>query len=174
MTLIEIAIGLVIITMTLMFGLPSMADWLHNLQVRNAAEAVQNGLQTARGEAVRRNTNVEFVLLSPSNAGGTGWTVRTVGTGTVIQSKPNGEGSATAILSVIPNGTNTVTFNGFGRTPTVPPNNADGTAFMTQINVDSTVMSAADSRDLRVLISGGGQIRMCDPNVSDTTDPRSC
>lgn len=173
-TLVEIAIGLAIVALTLAIGTPMMADWLQNLQIRNAAEAIQNGLQLARGEAVRRNTNVEFILSSPGTAGGTGWTVRTVGTGTVLQSKPDGEGSAKAVLSVTPGGANTVTFNGFGRMPTTPPNNDDGSAFMTQIDVDSSVLAAADSRELRVLIGSGGQIRMCDPNVADTTDPRSC
>lgn len=173
-TLIEIAIGLVIIAMTLMFGLPSMADWIHNLQIRNAAEAVQNGLQTARGEAVRRNANVEFVLSNPGVAGGTGWTVRIVRTGVAVQTKPNGEGSASAKLAVLPAGANTITFNGLGRTPTSPATNNDGTPFMTQIDVDSSVMSAADSRELRLVIGSGGQIRMCDPSVSEPTDPRSC
>ena len=173
-TLIEIAIGLVIIATTLMFGLPSMADWIHNLQIRNAAEAVQNGLQTARGEAVRRNANVEFVLSNPGVAGGTGWTVRVVRTGATVQMKPNGEGSASATLAVLPAGATTVTFNGLGRTPTSPANNDDGTPFLTQIDVDSSVMSAADSRELRIVIGSGGQIRMCDPSVSEPTDPRSC
>lgn len=173
MTLVEIGIGLVIISIILMLGVPSFADWIHNLQIRGAAEGIQNGLQTARGEAVRRNTNVEFVLTSPGTTGGTGWTVRLLD-GTVLQSKPDGEGSATAVVSVTPNGSDTVTFNGFGRTPTTPPANADGSAFITQIDVDSSAMSAAASRNMRVQISSGGQIRMCDPNVADTTDPRSC
>jgi type IV fimbrial biogenesis protein FimT len=173
MTLVEIGIGLAIISIILMMGVPTFADWIHNLQIRNAAEGIQNGLQTARGEAVRRNANVEFVLTNPGATGGTGWTVRLLD-GTVIQSKPDGEGSATAVVSVIPSGADTVTFNGFGRTPSSPPSNADGSAFITQLDVDSSVMSAATSRNMRVQISSGGQIRMCDPNVVDTADPRSC
>lgn len=173
-TLIEIAIGLAIIAIMMMFGLPSMTDWLQNTQIRTAAEAIQNGLQSARAEAVKRNTNVEFILSNPGATGGTGWSIRLVNSGTVIQSKPDGEGSTSGILTVTPAGATTVTFNGFGRMPTTPATNDDGSAFMTQIDVDSAALSAADSRNLRIAISSGGQIRMCDPNVSDTTDPRSC
>jgi len=173
-TLIEIAIGLVIIAITLMLGMPTMADWLHNLQIRNAAEGIQNGLQTARGEAVRRNANVEFALSSPGTAGGTGWTVREVRVGTVLQSKPDGEGSAKAIVTTLPAGASAITFNSLGRTPTSPATNDDGTPFLAQIDIDSSMLAAAESRNLRVLVSSGGQIRMCDPNVTDTEDPRSC
>ncbi len=173
-TLIEIAIGLVIVSITLMMGIPTLADWLQNLQIRNAAEGIQSGLQTARGEAVRRNANVEFALSSPGTTGGTGWTVRDVRTGAVLQSKPDGEGSAKAILAVLPAGASAITFNSLGRTPTSPATNDDGTPFVTQVDIDSSVMAAAESRNLRVLISSGGQIRMCDPNVLDSGDPRSC
>lgn len=173
-TLIEIAIGLVIIALTITFGLPGMAEWLQNAQIRNAAEAVKNGLQVARAEAVRRNTHVEFTLTNPGNTAGTGWRVRIVGTGAVFQSKPDGEGSASVVLTAVPGGSNTVTFNGFGRTPTTPANNDDGSAFMTQIDVDSATLAAADSREMRILVSSGGQIRMCDPNVAAATDSRSC
>lgn len=173
-TLIEIAIGLVIVALTMMFGLPSLADWLHNTRIRNTAEGVQNGLQMARAEAVRRNANVEFVLTSPGTVGGAGWSVRVVGTGAVVQSKPNAEGSTGALLTVTPGGADRVTFNGFGRLPTAPAANDDGSAFITRIDVDSAVLDAGTSRDLRILIGSGGQIRMCDPNVTDATDPRSC
>lgn len=173
-TLIEIAVGLAIVALTLTIGMPMMADWLQNLQIRNAAEGIHGGLQVARGEAVRRNAHVEFVLSNPGAVGGTGWTVRDVRTATVIQAKPDGEGSAKAIVAVQPADATTVTFNGLGRTPTSPATNGDGTPFLTRIDIDSSVMAAGDSRDLRVTIGSGGQIRMCDPNVSDSADTRSC
>jgi type IV fimbrial biogenesis protein FimT len=59
--------------------------------------------------------------------------------------------------------------------PAPPGNlNADGSSLLTQIDIDSAVMAAANSRDMRILIGTGGQIRMCDPNVAEATDPRAC
>ena len=45
----------------------------------------------------------------------------------------------------------------------------------TQVDVDmsETVMSPADSRELRILLGAGGSIRMCNPNL-DEDDPRAC
>ncbi|MBU1235944.1 MAG: GspH/FimT family pseudopilin [Gammaproteobacteria bacterium] len=168
-TLIELVIAIVIMMIAASFGLPVITDWIQNSQIRTAAENVVNGLQTARMEAVRSTTPVEFTLLNPGATGGTGWQVSVVRTGAIVQTKPDGEGSANAILTASPAGATTVTFSGLGRRTA----NASGSD-MTQIDVDSAGLSAADSRDLRVTISAGGEIRMCDPNVSDTGDPRSC
>lgn len=173
-TLVEIAVGLAIVALLAALGLPSLADWIQNTQIRTAAESIQNGLQLARGEAVRRNANVQFVLTAPGTTGGTGWTVSLVSTGEVVQSKPAGEGSRKVVLTATPAGATTITFNGLGRTPTAPPNNADGSAFLTQIDADVPTLASADSRELRILISTGGQIRLCDPNVTSATDPRKC
>lgn len=175
-TLIEVMITLAIVGIVLMLGLPGIMEWMQNSQIRTTAESLQNGLQTARTEAVRRNTHVEFVLDNPGNTGGTGWTVRSVNPDAVIQSIPDGVGSRNVVLTSSPGGATTVTFNGFGRVPTAPAvtTNADGSAFLTQIDVDNPSIGATASRDLRVVISGGGEIKMCDPNVSDTLDPRKC
>jgi type IV fimbrial biogenesis protein FimT len=174
-TLVELMITLVVVGVVLALGLPGIMEWMQNSQIRTAAESIQNGLQTARTEAVRRNTHIEFVLDNPGNTGGTGWTVRTANSNQVIQSAPDGVGSRNVILATSPAGATTVTFNGFGRLPTAPAatTNADGSAFLTAIDVDSSQLAAAVSRDLRVMVNQG-EIRMCDPNVTDTLDPRKC
>ncbi len=173
-TLIEIAVGLAIVAVLAALGLPSVADWIENTQIRTAAESVQNGLQLARGEAVRRNTNVQFVLTAPGTTGGTGWTVTIASTGEVVQSKAAGEGSRKVVVTPTPGGATTITFNGLGRTPTAPPNKADGSAFLTQVDLDVPTLAADQSVELRILISTGGQIRLCDPNATSATDPRKC
>lgn len=175
-TLIEMMITLAVVGVVLALGLPGIMEWMQNSQIRTAAESLQGGLQAARTEAVRRNTLVEFSLSNPGTSGGTGWTIRSVNDGAVIQSNPDGVGSRNVVLTVSPDGTAAVTFNGFGRLPTAPAPtvNADGTPFLTSIDVDNPVIDADDSRDLRVVISGGGEVRMCDPNVVDTLDPRRC
>lgn len=173
-TLIELMIALVIAAIVLTLGLPGIMQWMQNSQIRTAAESVQNGLTKARIEAIRRNTLVEFVLSNSGVAGGTGWTVQTANGNAVIESHPDGVASRNVIFSAFPEGTWTVTFNGFGRVPNAPATNADGSPFLTNVDIDNPVLDAADSRNLSVVISPGGEIRMCDPEVTDTLDPRRC
>lgn len=174
-SLIELAIVLVIMALVLTMAAPNFVEWINNGRIRTAAETIMAGLQTARSEAVRRNANVQFTLTSPGTSGGTGWTVVLVNGNEEIQSAPNGEGTANIIATPSPGDANAVTFTGLGRTPPAPTNlNADGSALLTQIDIDTTVLPAATSRELRILINAGGQLRLCDPNVTDGTDPRAC
>ena len=167
-TLIELFIGLVIMGILIAAGVPTFRTWVQNTQIRTAAESVQNGLQVARNEAVRRNANVAFQLGS-----GSGWSVVVVKTGATVQSRAKEEGSDNVTVLVTPSASTMVTFTGLGRIVTL---NADGTSPITRLNFDvpTTILPAASSRDLQIDISPGGQIRMCDPNVSATTDPRKC
>ena len=67
-TPIELMVVLVMIGVLLVTLAPSMIEWLRNLQVRSAAESISTGLQKARAEAVRRNQNVYFSLVTnPTN-----------------------------------------------------------------------------------------------------------
>jgi len=63
-TIVEIMISLVVIGVLIGLGAPGFVEWLQNQQIRAAAEATLNGLQVARGEAVRRNAPVRFQLVS--------------------------------------------------------------------------------------------------------------
>lgn len=166
-SLIELMVGLIIFGILLASAIPSFMTWIQNSQIRTGSESLLNGLQVARNEAVRRNANVEFQLDT-----GTGWTVRTVVSGETVQTAQN-EGSSSVTLAVTPTDSTIITFTGLGR---VASTNSDGSPPITQLNVDvpTSVLPAADSRDLRIVIGTGGQIRMCDPNMSVATDPRKC
>lgn len=61
-SLIELMVGLTIVGILFMMGVPSFKSWIQNTQIRTATEAIQNGLELARAEAVRRNTPVRFQL----------------------------------------------------------------------------------------------------------------
>lgn len=169
-TLIELMIGIVIMALVTALAMPSYRTWIQNTRIRNTAEAILNGLQVARMEAVRRNAPVQLVLGT-----GSAWTV---GCATVtatcpatIQSRSSGEGSSAAI-TVTPSAGGTFIFDQFGRRTT--PAVGAGTATL-DVDVDPSILSAAQSRQLRVTVDVGGNTRMCDPDTGvATTDPRHC
>jgi len=166
-TIIELMIGLVVISILAFVGLPEFSIMMANTKVRTAAEAITNGLQTARGEAVQRNGTVQFILGAQSS-----YTVVVVSTGEVLRSRPASEGSSSAAVAVTPPTTSTVTFNSFGRVVANP----DGTASLTQVDVTSNtnVNVASKTRSMRVIVAN--TVRMCDPQVAVkvAVDPRSC
>mgnify|MGYP001558473012 FL=1 len=167
-SLIELMIGLVILGILLMVGLPSYSAWIQNTQIRTAAESILNGMQLARAEAVRRNTNVQLVFGAASN-----WTVSVPGTAEQVQARTSDEGSKNVTVAMTPAGATTITFNALGRVVA----NADASASITQVKVDVPVaiLSAAESRDLSIRVTAGGNVRMCDPDPSVlATDPRFC
>jgi len=172
-SLIEMMIAIVIMALAVAIAMPIYSVWIQNSHIRNASESIQNGMQRARAEAVARNTSVAFVL-----GGGPFWTISVVGTGEVIESRPAGEISQNVLMSVFPAPPNPMvdpptTTVSFGSLGTVIAN-SPVSASITQIDFDSTTLPAADSRDLRITIGAGGSVRMCDPNVSVTSDPRHC
>ncbi|MBS1196237.1 MAG: Tfp pilus assembly protein FimT [Proteobacteria bacterium] len=168
-SLIELCIVVVILGITLSIGLPAFQTWLQNTQLRTSAETVMNGIQLARTEAVRRNRRVEFILSNPGVAGGTGWTVQLQDGTPPIQSKPNGEGTQNAVLTVFPNGATTLTFNGFGRTETT---NRDASVPLAMIDID-TGITFDDKREWRINVTNG-VARMCDRKITTAGDPRKC
>lgn len=165
-SLIEMMIGIAIVAIVMVLGIPSYRAWIQNTQIRNAAESIQNGLQRARAEAVGRNANVAFTLTDPLGVDSS-WAVSVVNGGAVIESRPSSEGSKNVTRTVLPAGATTITFNNFGGIVV----NADT---LTQINLDSSLLAPADSRDLRVTIGIGGNTKMCDPNLAPGTSPRAC
>jgi type IV fimbrial biogenesis protein FimT len=179
-TLIEMMIVVAIIAIATALGLPSYRTWVQNTQVRNAAESVANGLQKAKAEAVKQNANIEFVLgTNPLTHLFTNppWKIQ-VPASAVLESSSI-EGSKNVKGTATPTAATTITFNSLGGVG-VPPNqprNTDGTMPFTQIDFNSSILSAADNRQLRVTIGIGGNVRMCDPDPSSklaATDPRKC
>jgi type IV fimbrial biogenesis protein FimT len=179
-TLIELMIGIAILSMLLLFGLPGLGGWIQSSQIRNASESIQGGLQLARAEAVRRNTNVQFVM--PSLVGGgvaSDWTVTCVtpstdcpGAGmakTEIQQRAAAEGSPNAQVAA---GQATIVFNGMGRVTPTPT--ADIVLNVTNPTGGTCAASSGTMRCLRISVSAGGQVRMCDPALSLSTNPRGC
>jgi len=164
-SLVELLVTIMIVGILTAIALPNFQTWIRNARIRTTAEAITNGLQLARSEAVRRNTNVQFVL----NAD-TSWTVgceNVVDNGVVgvddtvgdcpaaIQSRSKGEGSANVLITAT-----TVVFNGFGRA-------ANATVDVTDAG------GGTGLRPLRVTVASGGGVKLCDPSVG-AGDPRVC
>ena len=61
-SLVELMITLAIIGIIFSLGLPAFATYIGNAKLRASAESFLAGIQTARTEAVKLNTNVEFLL----------------------------------------------------------------------------------------------------------------
>lgn len=162
LTLIELMVAVLIVSLLMAIGANSYSRWTQNQQVRVAAESILNGMQLARGEAVKRNGNVRFVLGAQSS-----WVIVEAAGGTTLQARAAAEGSNNATVAVLPGGATTLTFSSLGRVTT----NADGSAALTQIDVDN----ARGDRPLRITISAGGNARMCDPSPKLAAgDPRAC
>jgi type IV fimbrial biogenesis protein FimT len=163
-TLIEMLIGIAIVAMVMAVGVPSYTAWIQNTQIRTATESALNGMQLARNEAVRQNASVQLKLGTQSS-----WEIR-VGSdaGQLIQSRDYGTGSKNVTVAVLPANATTITFNPLGRVAA----NADASATITQLDFNAPTSTA--NRNLRIVVTAGGNVRMCDPAVTDTADPRYC
>jgi type IV fimbrial biogenesis protein FimT len=192
-TLIELAVVLAVVAILFAQAAPSFSAWIHNSQVRTAAESIQNGMQLARAEAIRRNRSVMFWLTSAATPPQADWLVGCARPPAGAPSVPEAAGDCpgsdttagptywiqrqaaadqqTALpqVTITPVLANNVTFNSLGMVTL----NVDGSAPITRIDVTDPSIPTASARPLRVTVSGG-QIRMCDPNLSPTADPRGC
>lgn len=155
-TLVELLITLAVLAVGLSLSAPAFNQQIANYRVRSASESIVEGLNYARAEAVRRNAPVSFTL----DASGPGWTVAQGGT--ALQSRASGETPGVGATSG--NGALALTFTPTGMVDT------SGTR-LARITLGSPV-AGTDSRQIDVF--GGGLIRVCDPTVSASGDPRRC
>jgi type IV fimbrial biogenesis protein FimT len=189
-SLIELMVALVIIGVFITMGLPAFSRFLQNTQIRNAAEITMSGINLARAEAIRRNTVVRFQLVSNLTSGcsisaaALNWVVSLADpTGAcdaapsetvapqIVQKRSSSEGSRNAVISTT--GGAAIVFNGLGR--------VSGGLGITQLNF-SNITGTCEHLDatngtmrcLQVRVSAGGQVKLCDPKVGDTADPRHC
>ncbi|KQX91417.1 hypothetical protein ASD34_26610 [Variovorax sp. Root473] len=177
-------VGIALFAVLFMLAYPSYASFIRNAQVRTAAESVLNGLQLARAEAIRRNSNVRFTLTNKSNgvalAGGTDWALygalpdTPTNLNDLVQEHLEGNASSNARVQVSTTvGTKaadpgagmpaTITFTGLGRLTTAT----------TTRQIDITG-ATTDVRRLAIILAPGGDIRMCDPGHSLATNPQGC
>lgn len=177
-SLIELMVAIALVGLLLTLGLPSLSAWLQSNQIRNAAESVQTGLQLAKSEAVRRNTAVQFALTSLVATAAPDWSVSCVNptatcpgvsqAETEIQGYTAKEGAAAAQVASTQA---VIGFSGVGRVTPVPAGTI--TINFTNRNGGTCAASGGPMRCLRILVTAGGQIRMCDPALP-ATNLRGC
>jgi len=183
-SLIELLVGVVLLGVLMAIGIPAFTDGLRNARVRTVASSVLQGLQLTRAEAVRRNTTVRFQFVTTlanncaPSAAGPNWVVSlddatgrcaAAASDTVaprlIQARSGAEGSAFTTLAA---GQPAFVFNSRGRL-TTPPALIDLSANAGEACVDA----GGRVRCLRIVVTAGGQIRMCDPALP-AGDTQAC
>jgi type IV fimbrial biogenesis protein FimT len=172
-TMAEVLVSVAVIAIAMAIGIPSLANWIQNVQVRSTAESVLTGMQLARAEAVRQNTLAQF-MLTGSSAGTASWSIISasssvpgsftgqnarlgVSTATVASSSC----CTTAIAAGTGMGTNPkpgIVFNAFGKVVT--------DSSVTKITrVDVTNASYAAARRMVILITDSGMAKLCDSTL---------
>jgi type IV fimbrial biogenesis protein FimT len=223
-SVIELMIGIALLAFLLFLGVPAFQNFLMNTKVKNAAENIQTGLQLARAEAVRRNANVRFSLVSDLTSGCTiqsgimilsptppSWVVSLDDPAGACDAAPSDtaapriiqkwnalEGAAGVPWMISTSMTTTggggpistagqLEFNGLGRLarPVVMAGPNPGVGIIS-LQVNNLAIGAPfacygsagggekNIRCLDVRVTNGGQVRMCDPYVTNAADPRFC
>lgn len=170
-SLMEMLIGIAIIALLLKIAAPSYRTWMQNTQIRSAAHAISDGINSARGMAISRNVAVQIQLTSQGSGSNPAWQVALVSAPTVpIQSWSSAEGASSA--QILQAGGGILTFNALGRV--VSPNPIDSSLPLLQVDVTSNNDGGDLAlRNMRVVVGNGGMARMCDPNLAQP-DPRAC
>ena len=194
-TMIELMVTLVLMAILLALGVPSFTAWVRNGKLRAVGDSLQTGLRLAQNEALRRNRQVVFTLTNDkvtaetvasqtAVANGNFWSLSTVAgytgdTATFIES---------GVLSDVAEGVQitgpkSICFNAMGRQVV---NTAPGvagadcqlpTSTPAVQNYDIAFASPKEGVDrrLRVTVSLGGQLRMCDRDKTlSSSAPDGC
>jgi len=193
-TLLELVMAVAVMGVLAALAIPVFYTWIQSVKLRSVAEALQNDLRMAQGEAIRQNRPVTFSLISApganspviftSNSAGTttspasSFTALNTGTNWMAYTNPVLTGEVYRYVAGGDNGNlespvqiagssglnsggtanGTITFNPFGRIPT-------------DQRFDVT---NSPGRQLRVQVTTGGKVRLCDPNRSITSSPDGC
>jgi type IV fimbrial biogenesis protein FimT len=186
-TLIELAVTLAVMAVLMALAMPSVFAWIANTRVRTVSDALQNGLRQAQAEAVRRSRTAVFSLTNDNAprtsltaaANGGNWSINFVASSTLDTA-----GVATFVeAGVLTNagsgvrigGPAAICFNPLGR---LVANSATGvtgaTCSLSAAPTYDVSMTSAD-RPLRVVVSLGGQVHLCDPaKAQSSSTPDGC
>jgi type IV fimbrial biogenesis protein FimT len=192
-SLIELMIGLAILAFVLMMGVPAFGTFLQNQKLRDAATTTFAEATYARAEAIRLNSTVELVLTedepglgnfkdTAASTSGRNLLVRgnvyNTATGqpelkmldVKLQREGSGQTSPSTTGVQLASSTGLIEFTPLGGTTLA----ADETIQITNPAGGECKSAGGTMRCLNVVITRGGQIRLCDPAVTTPGDTRSC
>ena len=172
-TLVELMVGLSILAVLLMIGLPEMQIYSQNAKIRKTAESFATDIMVARAEAIRTNDPTIFTLTSGAPAAdpasvtasinGPNWVASVVpgsGSPRLLVSKLGGEASGRVIDASTTNIANArIQFNGLGTTNLTAV--ASYRFTNAQLNPNCELSKAI--RCIQVEVSMGGKTRICEP-----------
>lgn len=192
-SLIELMIGLALLGLVLMMGVPAFGSFLQNQKLREAATMTFAEASYARAEAIRLNATVQLIFTedepdistfesATANTSGRNLLVRgNVYNQTTGQTEPkmldvklqregSGQTDPTATGVQLASTTGLIEFTPLGGTTLA----ADETIQITNPAGGDCKTAGGPMRCLNVVITRGGQIRLCDPAVITAGDTRSC
>lgn len=198
LSLIETMVVVVIMALVLAMAAPNFGPWITGTRIRSTAEGLLAGLQYAKSEATTRNAQVRFQLTTSLGADckrsttGRNWVVDVVDANPdtdSVEGQCNSTPDGTAAPSILQlraaseTGRNVsvsadadqVIFNGLGRQAPVDVTRPVGAV---AIDITPAAGGGTCANDggkvtcLRILVSPTGQVRMCNPKLSD--DPQAC
>jgi type IV fimbrial biogenesis protein FimT len=192
--IIEVMVTVTVLALLLGVGVPSVAEWIRNTQVRSLSEALQNGLQKARSEALKRNRPVSFSLVTPAVGVPDATCALSSASGSWVVSLDSPAGKcdlAPNPTAATPTAADPVIVEKFASTSggiTVAAVATDGTTAATTVTFNGYGLPVAGgtpigridlshtlsgARALRIQVSASGGVRLCDPAVT-APDPRAC
>ena len=168
-TLIELLIALSIICLILLLAGPIYGDMMGNAHIRNAGEAMLDGVRLAQTSALKNNLPT-ILTIDPA----TGWQItiddpENPGNSLFTRNYVLAEGAPYAVIAVTPNGATQVTFDGLGR---ITPN-ADTSATIEMLDISHATITG--TRPLRLIVSNTTNAYgtfLCDPASSGP--PTAC
>lgn len=187
-TLIELVVTLAVFGILFLLAVPSMSLWIRNSQVRTVTEGLQNGLRLAQNEAARRNRQVVFSLTNATPAlnavaaeTGRSWSLQALPLMAGGEDAQFIQGGALGDVAsgVTVTGPAAICFNPLGRL-IAAPSSRTGVAADCLVDAANPTRSfdvslPGSDRPLRVTVSIGGQVRMCDPaRTQSSTQPDGC
>lgn len=182
-SLIELMVTIAVLGVLLVAAVPALQGWVADARVRTAAEAFQNAVRVAQGEAIRRSRTAVLMLTDDEPAleavpaeGGQRWVVRLLersvddGNGTSLFVRGGAEPAAGGVTV---QGDALTCFNAFGQLTTLKAA-ATGLEAGCTAPADATasefVFSHEGGRTLKVLVARGGQVRLCDAQKTLSED----
>jgi len=197
-TLLELVVAISLFALLITIATPTFAIWVQSAKVRSVGEALQNDLRLAQGEALRRNRQVQFSLISSPGASTPSIYNATISPGGLTPTTPATNWMAFVLPQVAGDAQTASTTQQFvaggdngALTSQVQIAGALGAsggtgnatitftpfgrlANQTQTQVYTLTPSNAAARTLAVTVSLGGAVRLCDPSRSITTAPDGC